>query len=277
MAEQQPSAPLRARTARSRAGLDHVVERHSEQFTVVGNHLAQHAELSLTAIGLATHMQSLPDGARVGIKSLAAKFPEGETRIAAALRELEAHGYLSRAKERLPSGRIVTRTTSYNKPRSARPAVAPARESEPAAPSTSTPVAPPAAVPPLPEPEKPDLERHRTAAELLAGLRALDPRLLLTERDVCRLTPAVAAWLERGMEPAAVRGALVTALPREPLRHPAGLLAHRLAALLLPPLPDTSEAPRPAPFQTCEGCDRAFRAREPGQCRDCGSPGLAAA
>lgn len=36
------------------------------------------------------------------IKTPAARFPEGETRIAAALRELEAHGYLSRTKERLP-------------------------------------------------------------------------------------------------------------------------------------------------------------------------------
>ncbi|MEV6590264.1 hypothetical protein [Streptomyces acidicola] len=52
-------------------------ERHDEQFTVVGNHLAQHPDLSLTAIGLAVHIQSLPTGSLVGIKVLAAKFPEG--------------------------------------------------------------------------------------------------------------------------------------------------------------------------------------------------------
>ncbi|MFE0135017.1 helix-turn-helix domain-containing protein [Streptomyces sp. NPDC059037] len=263
MAEQHPSAPLRARTARSRPGVDHVVEHHSEQFTVVGNHLAQHAELSLTAIGLATHMQSLPDGAPVGIKALAARFPEGETRIASALRELEAHGYLSRTKTRLPSGRIVTRTTSYNKPKSVcpvvRPVVVPVPDPEPAAPS------------------EPDLDRHRTAAELLSGLRARDPRLLLTERDVRRLAPAAAAWLERGVAPADVQQTLASGLPPEPLRHPTAFLAHRLTALLPPPLPDTSEAPRPNPLQTCEGCDRAFRAAQPGQCRDCRSPGVAAA
>ncbi|WP_326802931.1 hypothetical protein OIE49_16145 [Streptomyces sp. NBC_01788] len=89
-------------------------EPHHENFTVVGNHLAQHAELSLTAIGLAVHIQSLPKGTPIGIKTLAGKFPEGEIRIAAALRELEEHGYLSRAKERLQSGRMTTRTTSYN-------------------------------------------------------------------------------------------------------------------------------------------------------------------
>ncbi|GHJ19583.1 hypothetical protein [Streptomyces albus] len=52
--------------------------RHRERFTVVGNHLAQHRELSLLAIGLAVHIQSVPDGTRVDIKSLSARFPEGE-------------------------------------------------------------------------------------------------------------------------------------------------------------------------------------------------------
>src|SRR4051812_23596673 len=121
-----------ARPARSSLGVAHVDDRHNEEFTVVGNHLAQHPDLSLTAIGLATHIQSLPTGTLVGIKVLAGKFPEGETRIAAALRELEKHGYLSRTKERLPSGRIVTRTTSYNNPPARRSHAAPAPRREPA-------------------------------------------------------------------------------------------------------------------------------------------------
>jgi hypothetical protein len=75
---------------------------------VIGNHLAQHPELSALAIGLAVYIQSLPAGARVDIKTLAARFPEGTTRIAAALRELEAHGYLRRTRERVGQGRIVT-------------------------------------------------------------------------------------------------------------------------------------------------------------------------
>ncbi|MEV2251037.1 helix-turn-helix domain-containing protein [Streptomyces sp. NPDC050147] len=269
MAEQQPSAPLRARTGRTRTGLDHVVERHSEQFTVVGNHLAQHSELSLTAIGLATHIQSLPGGTPVGIKALAAKFPEGETRIASALRELEAHGYLSRTKERLPSGRIVTRTTSYNTPRPEQ-----REHPEPAAPEPSA--AP--ATNPLPAPDTPvDLERHRTAAELLSGLRTLAPRLLLTERDVRRLVPAAAAWLERGVAAADVQLTLASGLPPEPLRRPAAFLAHRLTALLPPAAPPAPKAPRPDPLQTCEACDRAFRSPGPGQCGDCRTYGAVAA
>ncbi|MFJ1655751.1 hypothetical protein ACIOC2_31175 [Streptomyces sp. NPDC088337] len=113
MTDQHPNAPARAKSGHS-GGVIHMNEPHHENFTVVGNHLAQHAELSLTAIGLAVHIQSLPKGTPIGIKTLAGKFPEGEIRIAAALRELEEHGYLSRAKERLQSGRMTTRTTSYN-------------------------------------------------------------------------------------------------------------------------------------------------------------------
>ncbi|MDX2405357.1 hypothetical protein NJO91_19820, partial [Streptomyces microflavus] len=46
--------------------------------------------------------------------------------------------------------------------------------------------------------------------------------------------------------------------------------------LLPPPLPGAHDlAPPPArrnpvtPFQTCDGCERAFRAPTPGHCRDC--------
>ncbi|MFI8001920.1 helix-turn-helix domain-containing protein [Streptomyces sp. NPDC086010] len=103
------------------AGVVHVTVRHTAAFTVIGNHLSQHRALSLVAIGLAVHIQSLPAGARIGVKRLAERFPESEVRIAAALRELEATGYLRRSRERLPNGRICTRTVSYNQPGAAAP------------------------------------------------------------------------------------------------------------------------------------------------------------
>ncbi|MEE1771804.1 helix-turn-helix domain-containing protein [Streptomyces sp. JV185] len=301
----QISAPPRSPSA----GVVHSNTRHTSRFTVVGNHLTQHGELSLTAIGLAAHIQSLPAGARIGIKFLAARFPESEARIAAALRELETHGYLKRTRDRLPSGRVVTRTVSCNQPVSdARPAAAPkprprpvhptpeppppasASAPEPAAPSAApsvpapAPAAPSAAPrpevgesapvpprPPLPRPQAHDLDRHRAAAGLLADLRRHEPRLLLGEDDIRRLAPAVAAWLERDAHPDAVRRTLVADLP-EPLTRPAGLLAHRLTTLLPPPLPTApaqEAAPRRDPLQNCDGCDRAFRAPEPGHCREC--------
>lgn len=239
---------------------------------MVGNHLAQHRELSLLAIGLAVHIQSLPAGARISIKALAERFPEGETRIAAALRELEAHGYLERTRERLPSGRVVTRTVSHNQPGTCAEAAAPPARKAPARPAPQADVRPT----PAPPADAPGLQVPDSGADLLADLRRHDPRLLLAERDIHRLAPAVAAWLERGAEPEAVTRTLAANLP-SPLHHPAALLAHRLAVLLPPPLPVSPRTPCPDPFQTCEDCDRAFRGTGPGRCRDCRTDTLEAA
>lgn len=156
MDTENPSAPPRAQSAdggnptrphHHTAGVVHENTRHTTRFVVIGNHLTQHKELSLLAIGLGCHIQSLPTGTLVDIKSLAARFTEGATRIAAALRELETHGYLRRERVRTATGRIITRTISCNQPghrrrpadtdcaappRTAhRPSPAPARHSRP--------------------------------------------------------------------------------------------------------------------------------------------------
>ncbi|MET8376440.1 hypothetical protein [Streptomyces microflavus] len=159
------------------SGVIHVAVPHTSRFTIVGNHLAQHAELSLVAIGIGVHIQSLPTGTEVGIKALASRFTEGETRIAAALRELEAHGYLSRTRVRLANGRLVTRTVFCNQPGAALrggkvvtpvPLVAPAPVPAPApaplvAPAPVLVVAAPAPTPPpspSPEPTPVPEESH---------------------------------------------------------------------------------------------------------------------
>ncbi|CAD5950857.1 protein of unknown function [Streptomyces sp. KY75] len=138
-------------------GVIHIAIRHTDRFTVVGNHLAQHPTLSTTAVGLAVRIQSLPQGTEIGIKALAARFPEGEKLVAAALRELEAHGYLQRARTRLPNGRIVTRTVFCNQPAALlRPrAVAPLPQRRPAAPQIPAPQIP-EPEPPAPEPPAPE-------------------------------------------------------------------------------------------------------------------------
>ncbi|KPI18285.1 hypothetical protein OV450_2248 [Actinobacteria bacterium OV450] len=468
MALRQPSVPSRDSSrvpaGTPRSGVIHVNTWHASHYTVIGNHLLQHRELSATAIGIAGHIQSLPGGAPVGIRALMHRFPEGEKRISAALRELERCGYLERRTERLATGRVVTRTYSYNKPRTgpdeppppppppppscsepapdpapaaaagrapdsdaaaaaapcldadpalapdaalapgpgadrepdltsdqgagAAPALgadptpdpapcpcsAPDREPTPTSDPTSDPTADPAPDPapapapgpdvdpgpaadreptptptpdpapdrePTPTPDAdadpgscpaPDREPHSGptpdsgptpgsgpswdpargpaagvdtgagpghgtdwgpvsgswpaprhlhpgAADLLAGLRHLDPRLLLAARDVERLAPGVSTWLDRGADPEAVGLALTTNLP-EPMRSPAAVLAYRLKELLPPHLPQASAskpARRPDPFQTCDGCERAFRSPHPGRCRDCPPPPAAAA
>ncbi|MGW2472223.1 helix-turn-helix domain-containing protein [Streptomyces sp. NPDC001665] len=254
MATSQVIAAPRTPSGSPAAGIQHVNVRHISGFTVIGNHLAQHADLSLTAIGLAAHIQSLPTGARVGIKFLAARFPESEARIAAALRELEEAGYLHRSRVRLPDGRVVTRTTSYNQPHAT--ATAPP-QAAPAAPRREAP-------PPIPFET-----RHRAAADLLAGLRRHAPQLTLSAQDIIDLAPAVTAWFDRDVHPATVRHALTSDLPPV-VRHPAGFLRTRLTALLPPPLPAEPEpAPGAVPLQDCDRCERVFRAPDPGHCRDC--------
>ncbi|NEE57106.1 hypothetical protein G3M55_72680, partial [Streptomyces sp. SID8455] len=84
--------------------------RLTDGYTIISNRLSQHRGLSLLAIGLGTHIQSLPAGRRIGIKVLAATFPESEAAIAAGLRELEHHGFLRRTRERVGGGRVATRT-----------------------------------------------------------------------------------------------------------------------------------------------------------------------
>ncbi|MBC2863909.1 helix-turn-helix domain-containing protein [Streptomyces mexicanus] len=324
MAEKKPNAALRSIQGVPRSttpsGVIHVRTYQSGQYVVVGNHLAQHRELSLTAIGLATHILSVPEGTPVDIRSLAERFPEGRERIASALRELEAHGYLRRVREHTDSGRLVTRTYAHHAPDAAAPAVAPLRvagrpaagrrtverqpavradvpaapeeddqapprqapEPEPSAPAVSGAPDPRQAL--APEPAVPEVRatphpRHDRAAALLAGLRRTDDRLILSRRDVDRLAPAVTAWLDIGVSAAVVHHALTDGLPAD-LRNPAKLIAYRLDALLPVPLPAraapapmTTGGPRavrrPDPFQTCDGCERAFRAPQPGRCREC--------
>lgn len=278
------------------SGVVHVNIRHTSGFTVVGNHLSQHPELSLAARGLAVHIQSLPPGAKVGIKVLLERLPDSEQRIAAALRELEEFGYLKRTRERGRDGRVHTRTVSYNHPNAAalgkerprkRPVSRPAPAPVPAAPAPSpqpqpqsqlaaevvaprlvpVPTAQKPPPPSLPAPRDPRPQLLHAAAALPVGLRQQDPQLVLTDADIELLAPAVAAWFERDASPAAVRHALTADLPR-PLRFPAKLLRHRLTALL-PSGRSLPAAYRGEPLQNCDACDRAFRAPEPGRCDGC--------
>jgi len=352
MAEQKINAALRPiqalRRSTTHSGVTHVRTYQSGQYVVVGNHLAQHSQLSLTAIGLATHMMSVPEGTPVDIRSLAERFPEGRDRIAAALRELEAHGYLERVREHTAAGRLITRTYVHHAPVAvaaaaapplrvaARPAAShrgaerragtethppavpeeddqpacpqpssetpssetpssetpsseteepvPAAAASPAAPATTETMeatAEHAAVPPaqLSHEHAARDRRYDKAVALLAGLRRTDDRLILSRRDVERLVPAVTAWFDSGASAAVIHQALTGGLPVD-LRNPAKLIAYRLAELLPMPLPARpapssdgaapgQESRRPDPFQTCDGCERAFRAPHPGLCRDC--------
>lgn len=296
MAEPQSNAARSARPApfaipadAPPSGVIRVRHRHRDRFTVVGNHLAQHPDLSAAAVGLAVYIQSLPDGADVTVKRLTLRFREGEITVRRALNELVAAGYLERRRVALGGGRFATRVISYDKP-GCRAGAAPAKGSQATAEPVPVPVPVPVPTPtptlvtasetspspspePTPEPKPPPAPREAPpqepsppAVDVLTRLRSVDARLMLSWRDVKELAPDVERWLGRGVEAAQVTRTLTAALPPDhvPIHHPARFLAYRLDSLLPPPLP--VPAPRPAPpppLITCDGCERAIRSHDP--------------
>ncbi|MGV9856107.1 hypothetical protein ACWDWU_46340 [Streptomyces sp. NPDC003442] len=277
MAEPQSNAHPRADAGAPTSGVIHVRTRLTADFTVIANALAQRHGSAVT-IGVAAYISSLPDGTPVSIAALCEHFTEGEILISRALRELESAGYLERRRERGPGGTIRTRTYFYDVPRGGDSPTPPS----PRRPRPKVPRETPAArtAPHTPEPEAaadtspapPSLaEADERAVTILASLRILDPRLILSHRDVAELAPAVSEWLAAGVGPAQITRALTTRLPDRLLTRPARILAFRLSE---PPLPVPTPVAPPStppvlPWRTCDGCDRAFRSTTNSHCRDC--------
>ncbi|MFC5953105.1 hypothetical protein ACFP51_00950 [Streptomyces pratens] len=298
MADSQSNARLRADAGAPASGVIHVRTRLTADFTVISNSLAQRRGSAVT-IGVAVYILSLPTGTPVSISALCAHFSEGEILISRALRELEAAGYLERRRERLSSGQVRTRTYFYDvpngtpqpdpdgspePPKPPRPRKSPQPRKSPVAerstPSSAAvmeaaPALAPATAPGRPEESASLSDADPQAVAVLASLRRVDPRLLLSEREAARLAPAVGQWLAAGVAPSRITAHLTARLPDHFLARPAAILAFRLRETPLPapppaPLPSFAERPALSPFQTCDGCERAFRAPEPGQrCRDC--------
>ncbi|MFD9328614.1 hypothetical protein [Streptomyces sp. NPDC060065] len=296
MAEPQSNAPSRATAGAPTSGVIHVRTRLTADFTVIANALAQRRGSAVT-IGVAAYILSLPDGAIVSIAALCRHFTEGEILISRALRELEAAGYLERRRERGPDGQVRTRTFFYDVPRGRRQPTPPPNRPDPqrnspegstgstrpprssTANDGSTPVSS-AAESPSPVSRTTSEKAHPSqldasdpqAVVILASLRIVDRRLILSRREVAELAPAVAKWLARGLRPEEITGLLTAGLPEHFMSRPARVLAYRLAEVPLaaPPTPDTPPTQRAVqPWQTCDGCERAFRAPEPSSCRDC--------
>ncbi|MGY1500116.1 hypothetical protein ACW4TU_26655 [Streptomyces sp. QTS52] len=299
MAETQSNAPSCANSGATNApnspspntptyGVIHVRTRLTANFTVISNALAQRRGSAVT-IGVAAYILSLPDGARISIAALCAHFDEGEILISRALRELEAAGHLERRRVREPNGKVRTQTFFYDVPRGATDRVAPAPQpptrlaepepksepkSEPAEDNTSA--ATSLSLPPVAPPPPPPLgldDADPQAVVILASLRIVDRRLILSRSEVAELAPAVSEWLAQGLGPEEITEALTTNLPAPFRARPARVLAYRLreAPLPAPPsaLPAVTPLPRSLPWQTCDGCERAFRAAGPSACRDC--------
>ncbi|PPS69434.1 MULTISPECIES: hypothetical protein [Streptomyces] len=278
MDDSQSNARLRADAGVPTSGVIHVRTRLTADFTVISNALAQRRGSAVT-IGVAAYISSLPDGSPVSIAALCEHFSEGEILISRALRELEAAGYLERRRERTPTGQVRTRTYFYDVPGGDDPAHPPeppkprrARTAAQEPPRRDTVLAPGLEEPPSPAPVLADAAPEAVA--VLTALRRVDPRLVLSAQEAARLAPAVAEWLEAGVGPREITELLTVRLPDRFRTRPASVLAFRLRETPLPvpppaPLPPDVGRPVVLPFQTCDGCERAFRAEEPGHCRSC--------
>ncbi|MFJ9904306.1 hypothetical protein ACIRVK_15660 [Streptomyces sp. NPDC101152] len=292
MADSQSNAPLRADAGAPTSGVIHVRTRLTADFTVISNALAQRRGSAVT-VGVAAYIASVPDNSSVTIAALCDHFSEGEILISRALRELEEAGYLERRRERTPTGQVRTRTYFYDVPGgepepdpenpsrrspSRRPRKRPTTPALTPAPATGQKAAQtPAPAKTETETETPVQVHHADldpkAVAVLAALRRVDPRLVLSEQDAARLAPGVSRWLTAGLLPTQITDHLTAGLPDRLLTRPAGILAYRLKATPLHHAPAGStappEAPAIAPMQNCDGCDRGFRSPAPGICRDC--------
>ncbi|WP_206325189.1 MULTISPECIES: helix-turn-helix domain-containing protein [unclassified Streptomyces] len=277
----------------------HETTRHTRDFTVIGNRLLQHPDIGGVAIAVGCHMMSVAEGTSVTIRCLADRLGFSRQKVADALHALERHGYLRRTVIRTAKGRLITQTVICHNPGSStptrprpkpqRPPTAPDRNEnrsgapnpvskpEPQPEPAPRPKPGPRPLPPVPRPGFPAKELLDSALRVLLGLQRTDPRLYVSEADAQHLTPGVAAWLERGTSPEVVHHALTYDLPKEPLRRPAALLAHRLTAHL-PPAPQLGSVstpaappPPPAPLMYCETCDTCFRSQPATPCPTCGS------
>ncbi|MFF0161670.1 hypothetical protein ACFYRY_29630 [Streptomyces sp. NPDC005263] len=281
MADPQSNARLRADAGAPTTGVIHVRTRLTADFTVISNALAQRRGSAVT-VGVAVYILSLPTGTPVTITALCEHFTEGEILISRALRELEAAGYLERRRERLSTGQIRTRTYFYDvpcgdgglsgPPKPPRPRKSPAAANLTPASTTSTEATPT----PTQDRQKPASlsGADPQAVAVLTSLRRVDPRLVLSEQEAVRLAPAVAQWLAADVAPSQITALLTARLPDHFLTRPAGILAFRLRETPLPapppaPRPPIADRPAVLPFHTCDGCERAFRAPEPGHCREC--------
>ena len=79
----------------------------TRDYTVMSNHHLKDRTLTLKSKGLLSMMLSLPDEWNYTTRGLAAICREGVDSIGAALKELEAHGYIRRTQLRDEKGKIT--------------------------------------------------------------------------------------------------------------------------------------------------------------------------
>ncbi|MBT2384248.1 hypothetical protein J7E86_11745 [Streptomyces sp. ISL-11] len=220
------------------------------------------AHLPAREASIAAHLDRLPDGAAVDIKTLAKELPAyGQQAVASALRALSVAGHLRRFREPV-EGCTQWVSRSYFS-RTARgddwwEAFLAARNSRRSA-------------PPAQEPSRERARNERSPAYIaLASLGCSDPRLTLSAAECAALEELAAEWFARGVTPLEFARILTAGLP-DVIHCPGAFTRKRLIDRLPPERPETAYAPPPRLIMECTGCGTPGRpeAFPGGLCRAC--------
>ncbi|MEV4921758.1 MarR family transcriptional regulator [Streptomyces roseoverticillatus] len=212
---------------------------------------------------IAAHIDRLPDGAAVDIKTLAKELPAyGQQAVASALKALTDAGHLRRIRRVTGEGRTqwVSRWFFSRTPRDNAwwDAFLHSTEGPPAAPAAST---LPAGEPPQGQPQS----ECSQAYIALATLGCSDPRLTLSAAECAALETLAAEWFARGITPLAFARILTHDLP-DVIQCPGAFTRRRLIDRVPPLLPPAAQAPPAPPSQ-------ASPPRWMMECTVCGIPG----
>lgn len=105
--------------------------KRSTNFTIISNTGMEDPRLSFKAKGILAYLLSKPDDWQVRDRQLATVGPDGRSAVQAALRELEAYGYIHRIRERNEQGQWVYTSYVYDEPWLRNPSTAEPRTEKP--------------------------------------------------------------------------------------------------------------------------------------------------
>ncbi|MGA5019238.1 hypothetical protein ACPCAA_17700 [Streptomyces griseoincarnatus] len=228
----------------------HRIPSHDRDFVIIANKAIQDKRISHTARGILALVLSLPNGVKENVRTLSDNYPQGRSAVAKAVKELRDLGYWVTKTERdNETNQIVSSVDVYELPNLA------------SSPVPTRPVTTPAATrntgtspygekdsvkdgdknPPFPPQDKPapaeaergeggnEIQDKQTAeaARIVRRFAAIDSRLSMSDRQVAKVAPAVADWLDRGATIAEITDAVTQGLPQK-VYSAARLVADRL-------------------------------------------------
>jgi hypothetical protein len=231
----------------------HRIPTHERDFVIIANKAIQDPRISHTARGILALVLSLPSGVKENVRTLSDNYPQGRSAVANAVKELREFGYwVTKTARDDESNQIVSTVDVYELPNLAsipvptRPVTSPAAnrntgtspngEKDSSKYGEKNPPFPPVEDEPAPSAPEADREgegdkrngkQETEAARILRRFAAIDTRLKLSDRQVAKLAPSVADWLDRGATITEITDAVTQGLPAK-VYSAARLIADRL-------------------------------------------------